>query len=88
MILFKRKYSRPAAWSISGEDDLKGEVSLELIFGWPWVFSFLVRVPNKSFSYRNPLEALGLALESEALGNAKYQALKERTRARGLWQKL
>ncbi len=69
-------------------DDLQIYIEINLHIGFEHVFFFSVNVANKSFTSRNPVSALLAALESETVGMAKYDALKERVRDLDLWSKL
>ncbi len=88
MILFEKKFSSPVAWGVSAKDDIKGYVSISIHYTFPISVWFSVKVPNRTFNYNNPFTAIGKALESAAVGQAKYEALKELTRKKKLWQLL
>lgn len=89
ILIMSKSFSSPLAWGTGKNgDDVEGYVKLELILSFPSIFHFVVKVPNKSFCYRNPFKALMLALESQCIGMAKYDRLKERVRAIKHWQDL
>ncbi len=76
-----------SAWA-TNPDDLQIYIEINLHIGFEHGFFFSVSVANKSFTSRNPFSALLAALESETVGMAKYDALKERVRDLDLWSKL
>lgn len=85
--LYRMSFVQTSAWAVNS-DDLNCYIELNLFISIKHGFFFSVAVTNKVFSSRNPFKALLLALESETLGMAKYDKLKERVRDLDLWQKL
>jgi len=75
------------AWAVK-DGYLQVYIEINLHLGFKHGFFFSVNVANKSFTSRNPFSALLAALESETIGMAKYDALKERVRDLDLWSKL
>lgn len=55
-------------------------IRIHLVLSLRHAFWFVVSVPNKSFSCRNPFTALIGALESETIAAGKYVRLKESMR--------
>lgn len=86
--LFAKKFEFPKAWAHYPEDKVKGLIMFDLLINKHVIFTFQVFVINKSFSSRNPFRALLYALESETIGMAKYDALKERVRSKKMWELL
>ena len=85
--LYRMSFIETSAWSVK-PDDLSCYIELNIFISLKHGIFFSVAVANKVFSSRNPFKALLLALESETLGMAKYDKLKERVRDLDLWQKL
>lgn len=85
--LYRMSFVETSAWATES-GDLSCYIELNLFISLKHGFFFSAAVANKVFSSRNPFKALLLALESETLGMAKYDRLKERVRDLGLWQKL
>lgn len=86
--LFAKKFEEMTAWAHYPEDKVKGFIMLDLLINKHVVFTFQVKVMNKTFSSRNPFKALLFALESESVGMAKYDSLKQRVRSKDLWKSL
>lgn len=85
--MYKRKFVETSAWAVTA-GDLEAEIIISLIINRHVLFSFRAKVANKSFGSRNPIKAILRALESETIGMAKYDKIKERVRELGLWSKL
>ncbi len=85
--LYRMSAIETSAWAAK-PDDLEVYIEINLHIGIHRGFFFSVNVMNKSFCSRNPFSALIMALESETVGMAKYDKLKERVREIGLWSKL
>ena len=86
--LFKKKFKSIVAWAVDEDDSIKGYVYFKLYFTRHTFFHFSVGVANKSFSGKNPLDCFLRALESESVGMAKYDVLKDRVRKIGCWNQL
>jgi len=85
--LYGMYFTETPAWEVSSSSlELYIEINLHISFARGAFFA--VNVANKSFCSANPFKALIMALESETVGMAKYDRLKERVRDLGLWQKL
>jgi hypothetical protein len=76
-----------SAWA-RNTDDLEIYIEINLHVSFSRGFFFAVNVVNKSFCSISPFKALVMALESETVGMAKYDKLKERVRDLDLWRKL
>lgn len=86
--LFRKELEFPPAWAHGENHVLHGSIYVTLHISRHKGFHFSVSVANKSFSDRNPIKALLRALESETVGMAKYDALKDRVRSMGQWKNL
>lgn len=85
--LFRKEFCSPVQWGI-GENGVNGYVDMTMNIELRRGISFTVNVANKSFCYRNPFKAIMLALESESVGTAKYNALKELLRDKDMFRAL
>lgn len=85
--LYRMSAIETSAWARK-PDDLEIYIDINLHVSFRRGFFFAVNVVNKSFCSRNPFKALLRALESETVGMAKYDKLKERVRDLDLWRKL
>jgi len=85
--LYRMSALSTTKWSTK-PDDLEIFIEINLHIGFEHGFFFAVNVANKTFTSRNPFSALLSALESETVGMAKYDKLKERVRDLDLWSKL
>ncbi len=85
--LFDERFTSPVWWSNTKNGEIEGHVKFDFVFGFFRPF-FIVSVANKTFSHCNPLVAMAKAMESESVGMAKYNALKERIRDLGLHRSL
>ena len=86
--LFAKKFEETTAWAHTSDDKVKGFIMFDLLVNKHVIFTFQAKVMNKTFSSRNPFKALLLALESESVGMAKYDSLKNRVRSKDLWRSL
>ena len=86
--LLRKHFTSQVAWAVSEEDKVGGYIELHLYLTRETTFHFCCSVADKSFCGRNPIDCLLRALESESVGMAKYNALKERLREREMWRKL
>jgi len=86
--LFAKKFEEITAWAHYPEDTVKGFIMFDLLINRHVMFTFQVKVMNKTFSSRNPFKALLWALESETVGMAKYDLLKQKVRSKDLWRSL
>ena len=85
--LYRMSAVETTAWAAK-PDDLEIYIEINLHASLSRGVFFAVNVVNKSFCSRNPFKALIMALESETVGMAKYDKLKERVRDLGLWRQL
>jgi hypothetical protein len=58
-------------------EDVFPYLRIEIVFGWKFIFFFIVSVCDKSFCHRNIFTALCRALESETVASAKYVRAKD-----------
>lgn len=58
-------------------EDVFPYIRIEIVFGWKFIFFFVVSVSDKSFCNRNIFTALCRALESETVAASKYVRAKE-----------
>jgi hypothetical protein len=85
--LISKRFVETSAWAVE-ERDLYASIDVRLIINWHVGFTFCVSVVNKSFCSKNPIAAMLAALESETIGMAKYDRIKENLRSRGMWKKI
>ena len=91
IVLYRKSYVEPVAWGYGDDANLHAiRPYIEITFSifYDRLPFFGVHVQNKSFSDLNIFKALLRALESETVGMAKYDRLKERCRDKGFWNKL
>lgn len=79
--LFAKKFESPKAWDCTGNDVVK-------VINKHIGFMFSTKLVNKTFNHRNQFKSIFAALESETIGMAKYDALKEHIRDNNAWSKL
>ena len=85
--LISKSFCEKSAWSV-GEFDISACIEFSVIINRHVGFTFCASVINKSFCSKNPFSALINCLESETIGMAKYDKIKENLRSKGMWQKL
>lgn len=85
-VLFSKVAESPLAW----RSDKKAKTHIEVVFYFDFKLGprFRVNAGNVSCCNRNLIKAFCECLEHESIGMAKYDRLKEDTRAKGFWQKL
>lgn len=86
--LFAKKFESPKAWARNGDDVVKGFIIFDLVINKHVGFMFSTKLVNKTFNHRNPFKSIFAALESEAVGMLKYDALKDRVRYKNIWGEL
>ena len=85
--LISKSFIETSAWAEDG-GDLHASIDVKLIINWHVGFTFCVSVANKSFCSKNPIAAMLAALESETIGMAKYDRIKNKLRSSGAWKKI
>ncbi len=86
--IFKKKFISPVAWGVLDEENIQGEIGFYFHWERGYSFWFSIVVPNKSFGGKNPFKVISEAIESQSVGMGKYDRLKDKLRATGIWKRL
>ena len=88
--LFENHFNFLTAYG-SWDDDhskMEGYIEFKMHFDFKEGLRFSVAVPDYGYCTRNPFKALFNVLETQIVGNGKYQRLKADCRDKGYWQHL
>lgn len=88
LYLYRGYFLCTKAWAVEPGDAVNAYIEMSVLMNRHVFFTFQVSVANKTFSSRNPFKVLLRALESETIGMAKYDALKEAVRDNDTWKYL
>lgn len=87
-VLYCKEYDSPIAYGYKPEHRVKSYFRLRIGFDFKKGLRFSAEVPNFSCCTRNPIKAILRVLEHESIGMAKYNKMKDDTRACGLYKSL
>jgi hypothetical protein len=86
--LYYKEYYSPVAYGYKPDHKVKSYFKFIMVFDLKEGLRFTACVPNFSYCCRNPIRTVLRVLEHESIGMAKYNKIKEDTRACGLYKKL
>ena len=88
--VYKNKFSFYPAYATEATKIISLEIEIIFCIGINDGLGWIVKVPNKTFSVTgfNIFKPLLQVLESQTVGMEKYNHLKTRTRALGVWRQL
>lgn len=88
--LFEKQFDFITAYGSwdDGYSKMKGYIEFKMHFDLKEGLRFSVAVPNYGYCSKNPFKALFNVLETQIVGNGKYQRLKADCRNKGFWTKL
>ena len=87
-ILYEKHYTSPIAYGYDATHIVESYIKITIHFDFKEGLRFSVSIPNRGYCGRNLIKVLLEALESEGIGYAKYQRLKEDCRKQKFWNSL